>query len=290
MRDGTWSFDGETVRIVPGGDRRVHKLRQALGELTVPLAAISGVALEPAKKGGRLRLRLRDGADPFLQVAGGKLKDDADPYRLMVDGDSTGVAEYLVDEIRNALLIEQIPPTPCDKFLLRGPAVPLSATAGDGTVSFDGQTIRIEWTEWAESIKKSAGPQQIALGDVVGVEWVPIVGWTNGFLRFRVTGASALEPKHDPYCTTWGMQEVGGTTSLLAAAVVARRPHPNASASAGGGRALAGERSAGPAGDDSDDDHDALLRRLRELGDLHRDGVLTDEEFATAKQALLKRL
>jgi hypothetical protein len=40
----------------------------------------------------------------------------------------------------------------------------------------------------------------------------------------------------------------------------------------------------------SGDDHDALLRRLRELGELHRDGVLTDDEFALAKQAVLHRL
>jgi hypothetical protein len=34
---------------------------------------------------------------------------------------------------------------------------------------------------------------------------------------------------------------------------------------------------------------DALLRRLRELGDLHKDGVLTEEKFTVAKQALLRR-
>ncbi|PWS40744.1 Tat pathway signal sequence domain protein, partial [Streptomyces sp. ZEA17I] len=38
------------------------------------------------------------------------------------------------------------------------------------------------------------------------------------------------------------------------------------------------------------DDHDVLLRRLRELGELHRAGVLTDEEFSTAKQAILSRM
>ncbi|MER6310099.1 SHOCT domain-containing protein, partial [Streptomyces sp. NPDC001657] len=37
------------------------------------------------------------------------------------------------------------------------------------------------------------------------------------------------------------------------------------------------------------DDHDALLRRLRELGELHRDGILTDEEFAATKAAVLRR-
>ncbi|MEY7980075.1 SHOCT domain-containing protein, partial [Streptomyces pilosus] len=45
-----------------------------------------------------------------------------------------------------------------------------------------------------------------------------------------------------------------------------------------------------PAPRPSGDDHDALLRRLRELGELHRSGVLTDEEFTLAKQAVLKHM
>lgn len=284
-RDGTWTFDGEQIRIVPGHDRRVHKLRQALGELTVPVTAISGVAFEPGRKAGRLRLRLRDGADPFLQVAGGKLGDDADPYRLAVDRNSVGAAEYFVDEVRNALVIEQVPPGPTDHYRMRGPSVPLTATAGDGTVSFDGNRIRIEWTEWAEGIKKSAGPQEFPLSAVVGVEWVPIVGFTNGFLRFRLAGASALQPKHDPNCVTWGIIREGGTTSLLAAAVVARLPHPHAPSDTPEG-VLPPDRSTDGAGDQPE----TVLRRLRELGELHRDGILTDEEFAAAKQALLRRL
>lgn len=38
------------------------------------------------------------------------------------------------------------------------------------------------------------------------------------------------------------------------------------------------------------DDHDAVLRRLGELGELHAAGVLTDEEFAAAKRAILQRM
>ncbi|MGR8010434.1 SHOCT domain-containing protein [Streptomyces hypolithicus] len=38
------------------------------------------------------------------------------------------------------------------------------------------------------------------------------------------------------------------------------------------------------------DDHDALLRRLRELGALRDDGILDDDEFSAAKQAIPKRL
>ena len=76
--------------------------------------------------------------------------------------------------------------------------------------------------------------------------------------------------------------------ALVAAAVQARLPHP-----AGPPRPTCRPRDrkrlplpAAPA----EDDHDALLRRLRELGELHRTGVLTDEEFALAKQAILKRM
>ncbi|MGI5155152.1 SHOCT domain-containing protein [Microbispora sp. CA-102843] len=35
---------------------------------------------------------------------------------------------------------------------------------------------------------------------------------------------------------------------------------------------------------------DLLIRRLADLGELHRSGVLTDEEFSTAKKALLDRI
>lgn len=70
VRDGTWTFDSELVRIVPGRDRKVHKLPQAVGELTIPQDAIAGFFYEPVRKAGRLRLRLRGGADPFLQATG----------------------------------------------------------------------------------------------------------------------------------------------------------------------------------------------------------------------------
>lgn len=278
-----WTFDGDFLRIMPGRHRGVHKLRQALGDMQVPLAAVAGVAYEPGRKGGRLRLRLRAGADPLVLAAHGQLTDGADPYQLTVDGDRTGVAEYLVDEVRNAMLLEQVPEGPADRFLLPGPAVPLTATAGDGTAAFDGIRVRIEWNWMAEESKKSAGPREIALTDLAGVEWAPTIGFENGHLRFRVKGATASPPpKHDPNCLTWGVKKEGGTTVLLAAAVLARLPHPS-------GDALPrpdAESKNGP--DAARDDPDALLRRLRELGDLYREGVLTDEEFSVAKQKLLR--
>ncbi|WP_440067765.1 DUF4429 domain-containing protein [Streptosporangium sp. OZ121] len=291
VRDGTWTFDGEILRIVPGRDRSVKKLRQLLGEVRVPLEAVAGIAYEPGKKGGRLRLRLREGADPFNQAAGGRIADAADPYQLVVDADRTGAAEYFVDEVRNALVIEQVPDGPSERYLMPGPALPVVVPAGDGTATFDGESIRLEWNWATEEAKKSAGPQRIALKDLNGVEWFPTAGLENGYLRFHPKGVAPhkLAPKHDPSCLVlWGFDKETRTTALLVAAILARLPHPSDARlpAAAASPAIEAAAPAAPAGGD---DPDSLLRRLRELGDLHKDGVLTDEEFTTAKQALLRR-
>ncbi|MFJ4838161.1 DUF4429 domain-containing protein [Streptomyces sp. NPDC088746] len=282
-RDGTWSFDGDTVRIVPGG--KVHPVRQELGELAVPLQAVAGVSFEPDRKGGRLRLRLRTGACPVLRAADGRLKDAADPYQLVVEKDRTGVAEYLVDEIRNALIVEQVPDGPVDRFLLPGPSVPVSGGGGDGTASFDGETVRLTWNWKAEESKTAGGAVTLPLPEVTGVRWMPAIGLENGSLRFDRGGSVSASPaKFDPYSLDlWGLSKREYTAVLVAAAVLVRMPAP-----VGPALPLGAAPATGPA--PSADDHDVLLRRLRELGELREAGILTDDEFAAAKQAVLKRL
>ncbi|GAA2615345.1 DUF4429 domain-containing protein [Streptomyces axinellae] len=305
QRAGAWTFDGETVRIVPGTERRVHQLRKTLGEVAVPLHAVAGIAYEPGgRKGGRLRLRLRDGADPLSQVASGRLPDASDPYQLAVEKDRTGVAAYFVEEVRNALLLEEVPDSPCDRFLLPGPPVPLTASGTDGTASFDGERVQIEWNWMAEQSKTSGGPRRLALHELDGVDWTPPLGWESGSLRFHPKGTHpTLKPQHDPNCLMlWGVRqarETGGSV-LLAAAIVARLPHPRSqeAASYAGTSGPAqeamppvltkGGHSGGTSAADATD-HDGLLRRLRELGELHTSGVLTDEEFRLAKKAILDR-
>ncbi|WP_084960163.1 DUF4429 domain-containing protein [Thermoactinospora rubra] len=274
--DGSWAFDHETLRITPGSGSGVHEIRKVLGELAVPLEAVSSVAFEPGRKGGHLRLRLRPGADPLTDVAAGGLAAPADPYRLAVPKDRTGAAEYFADEVREALRIWQVPPGPCESYLMPGPAVPVSATAGDATVTFDGERIRLEWTWMATSVKEAAGPQEFLLSEVVGVEWTPLAGAGYGSLRFRLKDQRDTKPPtKDLRCVSWGLQKFGGTTALVAAAVHAR---------------LTRQAPAALSGPPAPGDQDAVLRRLAELGELHRSGVLTDEEFAAAKQAILRRL
>ncbi|MET9926277.1 MULTISPECIES: DUF4429 domain-containing protein [unclassified Streptomyces] len=289
QRDGTWTFDGETVRIVPGG--KAHPVRLALGELAVPVQALAGISFEPERKGGRLRLRLRGGACPVLRAADGRLKDGADPYVLAVEKDRTGVAEYFVDEVRNALLIEQVPEGPVDRFLLPGPSLPVSGGGGDGTASFDGGTVRLTWNWKAEESKTASGPATFPLARIAGVRWLPSIGLENGYLRFEpVDGPVSAPPKYDPYSLElWGLSKKEYTAVVVAAAVLARLPQARTAVDAPA-EAPALTKTAAPAAEPPAADHDALLRRLRELGELHRAGVLTDEEFSTAKHAILSRM
>ncbi|MFE6287530.1 DUF4429 domain-containing protein [Streptomyces sp. NPDC057877] len=291
QRDGTWAFDGTTIRITPGLHRSVPLFRQTYGEIAVPLEAVSDIVFEPERKRGRLRLRLREGADPLLQATGGRLPDPADPYRLVVNVDRSGVAEYVAEEIRRALLLDQVPKDPTKTFLLPGPPVPVSVRSSDGTVSFDGIQVRIDWSDTSDRVKRATGPRILALGDLVQVEWLPNTGYENGFLRFvtRETAYSKLPPEKDPYALDlWGSARRDLLTALVATAVTARLPHPSTRTGAPLARLPHQPTAALPAAGSVGDHHDVLLRRLRELGELHRDGVLTDEEFARTKAAVLR--
>ncbi|MGZ3100958.1 DUF4429 domain-containing protein [Streptomyces sp. H62] len=278
QRDGTWAFDGGTVRITPGLHRSVAPFRQAYGEVSVPLEAVAGIALAPDRRRGCLRLRLREGADPLLRATGGRLPDAANPYRLWVEADRGSVAEYVAEEVRRALLLDRVPKGPTEAYLLPGPPVPVSVRSSDGTVSFDGARVRIDWADTSERVKRAAGPRTVGLGDLARVEWLPNSGSEGGLLRFVTRGAPSpgLPPRKDPYALDlWGSARRDLLTALIATAVTARLPHPSARPPR-----AAVPRPAGP--------HDVLLRRLRELGELHRGGVLTDEEFARTKAAVLR--
>lgn len=304
QKDGTWTFDGDAVRIVPGRDKGVGLLRQTLGEVLVPLRALAGISYEPGRKAGRLRLRLRDGADPLLQVTGGRLPEASDPYRLTVEPDRGGVAEYFVDEVRNALLLDQVDPGPTDSYLLPGPAVPITVGAGDGTVAFDGDRVALEWNWTTEEAKRSGGAREFRVADLRSVEWAPSRGLENGWIRFALAGATqSSAPKYDPHTVELFGFKKDPLMALVAAAVAVRMPHPAAPAqepapepgpalAAPPAPALPPVPAPAPAPSPAPapaEDHDALLRRLRELGELHQAGILTAEEFTTAKAAILGR-
>ena len=220
------------------------------------------------------------------------LTEPNDPYQLIVESDRYGVAEYFVDEVRNALLLDEVPSDPVDAYLVPSPSLPLSVSAGDATASFDGERVQLEWNWKTEDAKAAAGTRSLALADITAVEWHPAAGLENGHLRFTVSNApTKAPPKYDPNAVElWGFKK-DPLMALVAAAVQARLPHPARAAAVDvpAKKQLRPETPSSPVAS-AEDGHDALLRRLRELGELHRTGVLTDEEFALAKQAILKRM
>ncbi len=162
--------------------------------------------------------------------------------------------------------------------------MPVSVRSSDGTVSFDGTQVRIDWNDTSDRVKRATGPRVIGIGDLVQVEWLPNSGYEDGFLRFvtRETVFSKLPPERDPFALDlWGSTRRDLLTALVATAVTARLPHPSTRVAADHD-----DHPRRPA--PTPDHHDVLLRRLRELGELHREGVLTDEEFAATKAAVLR--
>jgi hypothetical protein len=273
-----WEFESDSVLIRYERGIRTPKLFQALGERRVPLAALQGVTLTPGKRGTVvLRAEVRPGADPLLEAADGQLKENGDPYRLVLPAEKEVLAEYYADELR-ARLTES---GPADRFLVTAPGAPLSFKAYDGKASFDGTTVRFRWF-WtgASSAKWKAGDQSFPVTELGGVEWRSPELF-EGYLRLlRRDGSGQDQPvqaDQDPAAVVFGLGYGPVHESLpFAAAVLAAVRAP-------------GPRPAGPAAPRPRDPAD-IAERIRHLGELHQAGLVTDEEFSVKKAELLAEL
>lgn len=311
-----WEFESDALVIRFERGIRTPKLYQVLRERRVPYEALASVTLTPGKRGTVvLHAVPRPGADPLMEAAAGQLKESCDPYRLVLPADRETLAEYYRDELR-ALL----PPepgaagaaghgagapydgpdglealdgpggpdgsdpygadgtvAPVERFLVAPPPGPLSFKAYDGKASFDGRSevsFRWFWTG-ASSEKWKAGDQTFSVQDLCGIEWrSPDV--FDGHLRLlaRDGGPRPTQPDHDPASVVFGLGYGLVHESLpFAAAVLAairssdRAPVP------------VGSRTPG-----------VVAERIRHLGELHRAGLVTDEEFSTKKAELLAEL
>ncbi|MBC9724119.1 DUF4429 domain-containing protein [Streptomyces sp. TRM68367] len=273
-----WEFGSDSVLIRYERGIRTPKLFQALGERRVPLEAIAGVTLAPGRRGTVvLRVEPRAGADPLMEAAAGQLKESSDPYRLVMPAERDTLAEYYADELR-ARLTEA---GPAERFLVAAPEAPLSFKAYDGKASFDGSSVAFRWF-WtgASSTKWKAGDQTFAVADLSGVEWrSPDV--FEGCLRLvqrdePTPVAQAAQADHDPASVVFGLGYGAVHESLPFAAAVLEAVRSAAPAAA---------VSAGVRQDPAD-----IAERIRHLGELHRAGLVTDEEFSAKKAELLAEL
>lgn len=271
-----WEFESDSVLIRYERGIRTPKLFQALGERRVPLAALSGVTLTPGKRGTVvLRVEPRPGADPLMDAAEGQLKEGSDPYRLVLPAERETLAEYYADELR-AVLTDS---GPAERHLVSAPQAPRHFKAYDGKATFDGTSVRFRWS-WtgASTAKWKAGDQSFKVTELAGVEWrSPEV--FEGHLRLLHRDAPAerpTPPDQDPATVVFGLGygPVHESLPFAAAVLAALRAKSTAAVPA------ASERR-NPA---------AVAERIRHLGELHRAGLVTDEEFAAKKADLLAEL
>ncbi|MEV5309299.1 MULTISPECIES: DUF4429 domain-containing protein [unclassified Streptomyces] len=271
-----WEFESDSVLIRYERGIRTPKLFQALGERRVPLEALQGVTLTPGKRGTVvLRVEVRPGADPLLEAADGQLKENGDPYRLVLPAARETLAEYYADELR-AQLTES---GPAERFLVAAPSAPQSFKAYDAKASFDGTTVRFRWF-WtgASSEKWKAGDQSFPVAELGGVEWRSPELF-EGYLRLlRRDGAEQpAQADQDPAAVVFGLGYGPVHESLpFAASVLAavRERGPVAAV-------VAAHRRRDPAD---------IAERIRHLGELHQAGLVTDEEFSVKKAELLAEL
>ncbi|MFI6054155.1 DUF4429 domain-containing protein [Streptomyces violascens] len=278
----TWEFESDSVLIRFERGIRAPKLFQALRERRIPHEALESVTLSPGKRGTVvLHAVPRPGADPLMDAAAGQLKESYDPYRLVLPAERETLAEYYADELRDAL-----PPDasePADRHLVAAPEAPLNFKAYDGKAAFDGRQVTFRWF-WtgASSEKWKAGDQTFPVAALSGVEWrSPEV--FDGHLRLlrREADGSAAQADRDPASVVFGLGYGPVHESLPFAAAVL------AAVRDGGGPAVPHQpvRVAAGRRDPAD-----IAERIRHLGDLHRAGLVTDDEFSAKKAELLAEL
>ncbi|MEU1051837.1 DUF4429 domain-containing protein [Streptomyces sp. NPDC005876] len=272
-----WEFGSDSVLIRYERGLRTPRLFQVLGERRIPVEAIAGVTLTPGRRGTVvLRLEPRPGADPLTEAAAGQLKESCDPYRLVLPAECGTLAEHCADELRGRL--PDAGAGPAGRHLVAAPEPPLQFKAYDAKASFDGTSVSFRWF-WtgASSAKWKAGDQTFPVAGLSGVEWrSPEV--TEGYLRLqrREEVAAGVPVDQDPACVVFGLGYGAVHESLPFAAAVL-----SAVRAAGGAAVPVAVVRRDPAD---------IAERIRHLGELHRAGLVTDEEFSVKKAELLAEL
>ncbi|MGW7452586.1 DUF4429 domain-containing protein [Streptomyces sp. NPDC054787] len=258
-----WEFDSDSVLIrFARGLRtpRTPRLFHALGARRIPLEAVSGLTVTAGKRDTVvLRALPRPGADPLMEAAAGQLKENCDPYRLVLPRERAPQAAAFADALRSRLGPDAT--EPAARFLVGVPQPPVQLKAYDARVEFDGSAVTFRWSRTgATSTKWKACDQRYPLSALTGVEWHSPER-PGGHLRLLVRDAAGdPRPDHDLAAAVFGVGYGAVYESLpFAAAVLAavRARAPLAAVP----RARSGDE------------------RLRHLSELHTAGLLTDAEY-----------
>ncbi|WP_306366911.1 DUF4429 domain-containing protein [Nocardiopsis sp. CC223A] len=279
-----WRIDDETVRIRFDSGRKVPTLFKALGGAEVPLAAVREVDFYQGDRrhGWRLRLDLLPGLDPYTML-GASARDALTPLVLSGPHDTELVAEYVADKIRDLAryaretLSGELDRTEVARALVARP--PVQARTAEGSASFDGEKVRLQWDGWlASTAKEKEKSREYRLAEIESVAWHPQVDVTEGYMRVVLRGVTLPEATslENDFFTLASHGSKGAEETFLMAATL---------------NAYVGEAPAAPALESGESGGaEEIFGKIRELGRLHAEGLLTDQEFADKKAELLDRL
>ncbi|WP_278314012.1 DUF4429 domain-containing protein [Lolliginicoccus levis] len=285
-RNAVWTIDTDTVTIEFDSGRRSDPFYRGLGRLVVPVSFIEAVDVQPGQRREPwvARLRLAAGLDPFAS-AGASLSADRQPFALVGEnGTDELVARFHADAIMQAAeFARDSAPGPISENAITSlvPPVPFHIQTWEGTASCDARSVTLTWPgARIPSPKKLHQRQEIALAGIARAEWVPQDGDADAILRLvpREPGREALSPRNDLHCLLGRAGEEEARLLLMAATITA---HARAAEPTKREAAAATTASVEPS---------EIYDRIRELGKLHGDGILTDAEFTAKKKELLDRL
>lgn len=153
----------------------------------------------------------------------------------------------------------------------------IDAKGRTGTVSFDGEYVTLKRMMSKQS-------RRLAVGSITAVQFRPAGALINGFIHFVVPGAAPLgkgeDESHNENAVIFGKKHLADFERLRAeveAAISARQ------AGATGAPNTPPPVTQAP----TDTPTGGSVAELQQLAELHRQGALTDEEFATAKKRAL---
>jgi hypothetical protein len=156
-----------------------------------------------------------------MEVAGGQLRESADPYRLVLSEQSREPAGAGLEALLAAIEATATTTEP-GRFLIPAPPVPRSFKAYDAKATFDGRTVGFHWFRTgAATAKWNSGDQSFPVEQLAGVEWRS-PDRVNGHLRLLQRDPPTPRPPadRDPASVVFGLGYGSVHESLPFAAAV----------------------------------------------------------------------
>lgn len=282
----TWVFENDRIDINYSSGLGHPRLLRKLKHRSIPYQAISRATATGGDGNPQLVLHLRPGADPLTEVAAGQLDDDAEPHQLELEPDQQDLANYYADHVNDHCSLNPDAGSPAPRFLVEVDQAPRRLKGFDGEATFDGSAVEFHWHEDASTAKHRSSRRRFPLTEIAGVRWVR-PGLASGHLQLVLHGETAdVSPSDNDHALLFGLGYGSTATSLPFAAAVLAAAQAAGSATSAGRPALP---AAAPHQPDAMS-RSEILATIRELGELHQAGIVSQQEFEQKKRELLDRL